>query len=359
MPADMVVNAIIVAMVANASKCSNNIYHVGSSMRNPIKYMNIADYGYKYFTEMPWMDKNRKPVKVGTFTILDMPSFKRYIFIHYLLPLKGFKLLNKICCQHFQKRYLEFNRKIQAAMRLVDLYGPYLSFNGVFDDRNMEKVEMAAKTIDSFAIAYCKRKLLCFPGDIKTVIDVMPPDMVVNAIIVSMAANVNQCYNNIYHVGSSLSNPIRYLNIRDYGCKYFKETPWMDKNGEPVKVGTFTMLDMASFKRYIFIHYLLTLKGFKLLNTICCQHFLKRYLEFNGKIQVAMRLVDFYRRYLFFNGVFGDRNMETLERAAKQGGAEMDLFYFDPKMIDWEDYFTNVHFPGIVKYIFKVKQCIV
>jgi fatty acyl-CoA reductase len=29
------------------------------------------------------------------------------------------------------------------------------------------------------------------------------------------------------------------------------------------------------------------------------------------------------------------------------------MFYFDPKMIDWEDYFMNTHIPGIVKYSFK------
>ncbi|KAI4313525.1 hypothetical protein L6164_026499 [Bauhinia variegata] len=121
------------------------------------------------------------------------------------------------------------------------------------------------RTVDSIAIAYCKRKLSCFPGNSKVVIDV----------------------------------------------------------------------------------------GFKLLNKICCQHFQKRYLEFNRKVQAAMRLLDLYGPYLSFNGVFDDRNMEKVEMAAKQGGVEMDLFYFDPKMIDWEDYFINVHFPSIFKYLIK------
>jgi fatty acyl-CoA reductase len=29
------------------------------------------------------------------------------------------------------------------------------------------------------------------------------------------------------------------------------------------------------------------------------------------------------------------------------------MFYFDPKAIDWEDYFTNIHIPGVVKYVFR------
>jgi len=50
---------------------------------------------------------------------------------------------------------------------------------------------------------------------------------------------------------------------------------------------------------------------------------------------------------------FDNMNAEKLQIAARQSGVEMDLFYFDPKMIDWEDYFMNIHIPGIVKYSFK------
>lgn len=46
-------------------------------------------------------------------------------------------------------------------------------------------------------------------------------------------------------------------------------------------------------------------------------------------------------------------NTEKLRVAATQGGVEMDMFYFDPKMIDWEDYFMNTHINGIIKYVLK------
>ena len=46
-------------------------------------------------------------------------------------------------------------------------------------------------------------------------------------------------------------------------------------------------------------------------------------------------------------------NTEKLRMAVRASGAEADLFYFDPKCIDWEDYFMNIHIPGAVKYVFK------
>lgn len=48
-----------------------------------------------------------------------------------------------------------------------------------------------------------------------------------------------------------------------------------------------------------------------------------------------------------------DTNTEKLRMATREGGSETDVFYFDPKCVIWEDYFMNIHIPGLVKYIFK------
>lgn len=90
-PADMVVNAILVAAVAHANRPSADevIYHVGSSVRKPVRYSNIQDYGLRYFTAKPWINKDGRPVKVGKVTVLhNMDSFRRYMFLRYLLVLK-------------------------------------------------------------------------------------------------------------------------------------------------------------------------------------------------------------------------------------------------------------------------------
>lgn len=34
-------------------------------------------------------------------------------------------------------------------------------------------------------------------------------------------------------------------------------------------------------------------------------------------------------------------------------GAVPDTLGFDPKCIDWEDYFLNIHIPGVMKHVFK------
>lgn len=92
-PADMVVNAMIVAMAAHADKHSNDlheaIYQVGSSVSNPIRFSFLQDYAFQYFSKHPWINKEGKPIKVGKVTVFKtMESFHRFMAIRYFLPLK-------------------------------------------------------------------------------------------------------------------------------------------------------------------------------------------------------------------------------------------------------------------------------
>jgi fatty acyl-CoA reductase len=210
------------------------------------------------------------------------------------------------------------------------------------------------RTIDSLAVAYGKGQITCFLGDPKTIIDVIPADMVANAMTVAMVAHANQPGESIYHVGSSVSHPVEFTWLQDYGLRYFTEHPWINKDGKPVIVGKVTVLGtMDSFQRYMTIRYLLPLKGLEILNTACCQYFQHLYLNMCRKVNLIMKLIDLYGPYLFFKTFYDDMNSEKLRRAAKESGIESDMFCFDAKSINWEDYFMNTHLPGIVKYVFK------
>jgi fatty acyl-CoA reductase len=47
-------------------------------------------------------------------------------------------------------------------------------------------------------------------------------------------------------------------------------------------------------------------------------------------------------------------NTERLRMAMKKGqddSAAECYFDFDPKSIDWDDYFYSVHIPGVLKYM--------
>ncbi|KAA8544228.1 hypothetical protein F0562_022240 [Nyssa sinensis] len=210
------------------------------------------------------------------------------------------------------------------------------------------------RTIDSLAVGYGKGRITCFLGDPESIIDLIPADMVVNSMIVAMAAHANQPSDMIYQVGSSMAKPVKFTQLQDFALRYFVTNPWIGKDGKPVIVGKVTVLGtMDSFQRYMAIRYLLPLKGLELVNAAFCQYFQRLYLDLHRKINFVMRLIELYKPYLFFKGTYDDMNTEKLRVAARESGVETDVFYFDPKSINWEDYFMNTHIPGVVKYVFK------
>ncbi|KAF5194507.1 hypothetical protein FRX31_015904 [Thalictrum thalictroides] len=48
-----------------------------------------------------------------------------------------------------------------------------------------------SRHIDSYVVSYCTRKLTCFLGNPTSVLDVIPGDMVLNAMIVAMVTHAN------------------------------------------------------------------------------------------------------------------------------------------------------------------------
>ncbi|XP_028071056.1 alcohol-forming fatty acyl-CoA reductase-like [Camellia sinensis] len=209
------------------------------------------------------------------------------------------------------------------------------------------------RTVDSLIVGYGKGKLTFFPGDLECILDLIPADMVVNSMVVAMAAHANKpnCREMmIYQVGSSVSNPIKLEYIKDYSQSYFKKHPWIGRDGKPIKVGQVTLLtSMATFHKYMAIRYLLPLKGLRAVNTTFCHYFHGMYVDLHRKIKFVMRMIELYQPYLFFKGVYDDTNTEKLQMTVKESSVETKVFYFDPKIINWEDYFMNIHIPGVVK----------
>ncbi|XP_031255297.1 probable fatty acyl-CoA reductase 4 [Pistacia vera] len=208
------------------------------------------------------------------------------------------------------------------------------------------------RTIDGPIAGYGKGRLTFLLANPKAICDMMPVDMVVNSMIMAMTANTRQSSQMIYQVGSSMRNPIKFTNVHKFARQYFVENPLIDKAGKPIRVSKCTFFKTwASFYTYMRIRYVMPLKVLKLISV-----FDKKYKDVcighGKKIKFAMRLVDLYKPYMFFKGIFDDTNSQKLRMEVGKSGL-VDAFNFDPKSIDWEDYIINTHIVGLVKYVLK------
>ncbi|XP_017980749.1 PREDICTED: probable fatty acyl-CoA reductase 4 isoform X1 [Theobroma cacao] len=208
------------------------------------------------------------------------------------------------------------------------------------------------RTIDSVIVSYGKGKLTCFPGYPNSALDVIPADMVVNAMVVAMSVHTsNQSCQTIYHVSSSLKNPLKLGDFCKFIHCYFTENPWSNRNGQRVKVRKLTVLSTINgYFLYMWTKYVFPLKVLYLVNILSCQYFRQVYMDLNRKIKFAMRLAEFYKPYAFFKGNFSDTNLDKLRMVAQGRGIDMGVFDFDSKSIDWEDYMMNIHIPGLLRH---------
>lgn len=209
-----------------------------------------------------------------------------------------------------------------------------------------------ARTMDSLIVGYAKGKLTMVPCDINSFLDVIPADLVVNTIITTMAVHKLQPSNQtIYHVGTSMTNPMQYNDLIGFIFQYFTEKPWINRDGNAIKVGKLTVFNnMTSFHRYITIRYLIFLKVLEWVNKALCHSFEDKYIDLKRKVNWVMGLLQMYRPYLFFKARFDDTNSEKLRRATHEKETNSNTLFLDPKDINWENYFVNVHLPGLVKY---------
>ncbi|CAI0402455.1 unnamed protein product [Linum tenue] len=198
------------------------------------------------------------------------------------------------------------------------------------------------RMLDPISQNYCKGRMTSFPGHPDSIVDVVPVDMVVNAVLAAVtrhgaAAVTNSSNNmvNVYQIGSSVSNPMTLSELFTLYYLHFDSSPIMI-NGKPIRLSS--PLDICN-----------SIDEFSSAlhpPDIPAGSRLGRRLR-----QDAIRMATFYLPYLSFMGRYDCSNTEKLmEEMSEEERAE---FGFDVKKIDWRHYIAQVHLPGLRKHVMK------
>ncbi|KAL9248434.1 Alcohol-forming fatty acyl-CoA reductase-like protein [Drosera capensis] len=209
------------------------------------------------------------------------------------------------------------------------------------------------RMLDAPLVAYGKGKLNILFGEGNSILDLIPADMVVNAMIIATVAHANNPFSMaVYQLGTSFRNPVTLKMVHDILFRYFTEKPWTNKEGRRVIIQRGTVLG-SLFVFQIFLWLLLfVVKVLRLVDTVSSHQFQSFVDNLYTKITVAMKLVEIYKPFLSFKGIFEDVATEELRVAARRNGVDETRFFFDPKLIDWNDYFLGVHIPAAIRLLF-------
>ncbi|KAK6944000.1 Fatty acyl-coenzyme A reductase, NAD-binding domain [Dillenia turbinata] len=211
---------------------------------------------------------------------------------------------------------------------------------------------------DPLILNYGRGLLPAFVGNAKTVIDVIPVDMVVNALIAAIAKHgiARKPGIKVYHVASSLVNPLEVGDMFNYSSEYFDSSPMVDLNGRR-KRGIEKMKFISSveeFSKYIWAetsqemglngdNNILDAKGFERLQIKC-----------RKRVNHALHLAKIYEPYMFYGAWFDNGNIQKLMEEMSE--EERQSFNFDVECVVWKHYITKIHVRGLEKQVKKQRD---
>ena len=213
---------------------------------------------------------------------------------------------------------------------------------------------------DPLIAAIGKGRLRALPLSPKVIIDLVPVDMVVNALLASLPAVSNATGVQIYQVATGSCNPITLGYLYDLIYRYFKRNPMFDKAGRPINIRYLRFPKPASFRlqhRLKALPLNLAAGTLDKLSVLDSRHGVQRFKRRLSALTTAHEKLyyygEIYEPYLNLNCRFGVEN--TLGLLETMSPEEREIFNFDVTRLNWRHYVQNIHIPGVKKFILKME----
>ncbi|MHB8263748.1 MAG: HAD-IB family hydrolase [Acidimicrobiales bacterium] len=220
-------------------------------------------------------------------------------------------------------------------------------------------------------ISYARGLLKEFPGIPEGIIDVIPVDMVVAALIAvaakgprgqqdekdardaqSTASTAGEWTPYVYQVATGSRNPLRYGELVDLVKGWFSSTPLYDADGQPIEVPEWSFPGrgrvQAQLKRGIkFLTALESLIGSIPVHSRG-QELAAQLEDQRTKAERALTYVELYGAYTETDAIFLVDNLMSLYNELHE--EDRREYCFDPAAIRWPEYVREIHLPSIVNH---------
>ena len=202
-------------------------------------------------------------------------------------------------------------------------------------------------------ISYARGLLKEFPGVPEGIVDVIPVDMVVAAIVnVASRGHADDDAIDITQVASGTRNPLRYRTLVNLVGGWFKDNPLYDDKGQPISAPEWSFPGRGAVERQLNrLHRNLDTadRVMKRLPLRGKQARFNAYVESQREeVERAIGYVKIYGAYAECEALYDVDNLIELHNALDD--AEQQALGCDPAAIDWETYVTKIHLPTVVEH---------
>ncbi len=217
------------------------------------------------------------------------------------------------------------------------------------------------RMVDPLIVGFARGQIFEFPGHPDSVLDVIPGDRVVNALLMAIPWCHRDGGPEVFQVASGMENPLRIGELRDYLHDYFERAPLRHAPGgaKPRPLPDLTFPPTARFLASLQRRYLRPLRLLMRLTaplrwTTWGRH---QHATFSGRHGRLKRLHDMAAiygpyaqsrvRYMSCNTSALAQRMSTEERAR---------FPCTAGDFAWRSYVQEAHIPGIERYLLRMRR---
>jgi long-chain acyl-CoA synthetase len=210
---------------------------------------------------------------------------------------------------------------------------------------------------DPLIAAIGKGRLRALPMRPDVHLDLVPVDMVVNALLAAIPRVATQGGLHCYQVATGSRNPITLGDLYDLIYRYFIRNPMLDRSGKPIRIRYLRFPRKPLFKLQHKLRRWPLDRAERMLERMPVVPGASRAKRRISATRTAFdRLYyygEIYEPYLNMDCRFEVDNTMALFHSLDED--EKRAFHFDVTQLNWRHYVQNVHIPGIKRYILKME----
>jgi fatty acyl-CoA reductase len=205
------------------------------------------------------------------------------------------------------------------------------------------------KMAEPIILAYGRGTIPEFPGIPEGIVDIIPADYVVNAMLAAAASPPEPATPAYYHVSSGSRNPLQYKGLYEYVREYYERDPLPQQGRGSVRVPEWTFPGNLRVERLISTAERAVDLADKVVTHLPkskkMRDLVARVDRDKGRVEFVRRYSDLYGAYTEAEVIYtDDRTLELFRSLSK---ADQKRFPFDSAAMDWRYYLQDVHCPAV------------
>jgi HAD superfamily hydrolase (TIGR01490 family) len=201
-------------------------------------------------------------------------------------------------------------------------------------------------------VSYARGLLREFPGVPEGIVDVIPVDLVVAAILAVAAHGPEPGRPKVYHVASGVRNPLRYGHLVELSEDFFSRNPLYDDRGQPINVPEWSFPGRGRVQRQLkradaamtFVEKVITALPIRGKQA----ELAARMEDRHALAKRALGYVELYGAYTETDARYRVDNLIGLWDTGDSD--DHAHFEFDPGVIDWDHYVHEIHLPSVLEH---------